>query len=406
MATYKYEAYDKDNKIVNGEYDALSPKEVMDYLVSRSLTGVSIQSIDTVAKNKSILDTEFFEHLSSVDIVFFVRNLATTTKAGLSLVESFDILIKDTKKKLVKKILLGVQSMIKNGQTLSFAFTRYENLFPPIFIGMIKAGEVSGQLDKTLAELARFLSKEYSLRSKVKSALTYPIILLSASAVVVFLMMVLVLPKLTKSFASSGVALPLITKIFLFISNILTYSFILDGIVIIGLIWFFIYFGRTKMGKRFFFYVISHTPVASDLVKKIAVVHFARTFGNLIGSGLSAVESLKISAQSVNNQKYTEAIEKVIEDIKNGIPISVSLAKFPALFPSLFISLMSVGERTGTLEEILVTFSDFYEEEVDNTLKELTAFLEPVLLLIMGLMIGSIALAIILPIYQIVGHFV
>ena len=406
MATYKYEAYDKDNKIVNGEYDALSPKEVMDYLVSRSLTGVSIQSIDTVAKNKSILDTEFFEHLSSVDIVFFVRNLATTTKAGLSLVESFDILIKDTKKKLVKKILLGVQSMIKNGQTLSFAFTRYENLFPPIFIGMIKAGEVSGQLDKTLAELARFLSKEYSLRSKVKSALTYPIILLSASAVVVFLMMVLVLPKLTKSFASSGVALPLITKIFLFISNILTYSFILDGFVIVGLIWFFIYFGRTKMGKRFFFYVISHTPVASDLVKKIAVVHFARTFGNLIGSGLSAVESLKISAQSVNNQKYTEAIEKVIEDIKNGIPISVSLAKFPALFPSLFISLMSVGERTGTLEEILVTFSDFYEEEVDNTLKELTAFLEPVLLLIMGLMIGSIALAIILPIYQIVGHFV
>ena len=406
MATYKYEAYDKDNNIVNGEYDALSPKEVMDYLVSRSLTGVSIQSIDTVAKNKNILDTEFFEHLSSVDIVFFVRNLATTTKAGLSLVESFDILIKDTKKKLIKKILLGVQSMIKNGQTLSFAFTRYENLFPPIFIGMIKAGEVSGQLDKTLAELARFLSKEYSLRSKVKSALTYPIILLSASAVVVFLMMVLVLPKLTKSFASSGVALPLITKIFLFISNILTYSFILDGIVIIGLIWFFIYFGRTKMGKRFFFYVISHTPVASDLVKKIAVVHFARTFGNLIGSGLSAVESLKISAQSVNNQKYTEAIEKVIEDIKNGIPISVSLAKFPALFPSLFISLMSVGERTGTLEEILVTFSDFYEEEVDNTLKELTAFLEPVLLLIMGLMIGSIALAIILPIYQIVGHFV
>ena len=269
--------------------------------------------------------------------------------------------------------------MVKNGQTLSFAFTRYKDLFPPIFIGMIKAGEVSGQLDKTLAELARFLSKEYSLRSKVKSALTYPIILLSASAVVVFLMLILVLPKLTKSFAASGVALPLITKIFLFISDVLTYSFILDGILFVAIVWFFIYFGRTKIGKRTFFFVISHTPVASDLVKKVAVVHFARTFGNLIGSGLSAVESLTISAQSVNNQNYTEAIEKVIEDIKNGVPISESLAKYPKLFPTLFISLVAVGERTGSLEEILVTFSDFYEEEVDNTLKELTAFLEPVL---------------------------
>ncbi|MEI8269896.1 MAG: type II secretion system F family protein [bacterium] len=406
MPIYKYEAYDKDNKIVNGEYDALSPKEVMDYLVSRSLTAVSVNSIENVEKSKGILSIQLFEHLSSVDIVFFVRNLATTTKAGLSMVESLEILIKDTKKPLIRKILLGVQSMIKNGQSLSTAFGRYENLFPPIFIGMIKAGEVSGQLDKTLSELARFLSKEYSLRSKVKSALTYPIILLSASAVVVFLMLVLVLPKLTKSFAASGVALPLITKIFLFLSDVLTYSFILDGVVIAGIIWFFIYFGRTKVGKKFFFFIISHTPVASDLVKKVAVVHFARTFGNLIGSGLSAVESLKISSQSVNNQKYTEAIEKVIEDIKNGISMSESLAKFPKLFPLLFISLMSVGERTGTLEEILVTFSDFYEEEVDNTLKELTAFLEPVLLLIMGLMIGSIALAIILPIYQLVGHFV
>ncbi len=406
MATYTYEAYDKDNKIVHGEYDASSQKEVMDYLTSRILTPVSIAPVSAIGKKGGALSTELFEHLSSVDIVFFVRNLATTTKAGLSIVESLDILIKDTNKKLVKKILEGVQSMVKNGQSLSTSFERYKDLFPPIFIGMIKAGEVSGQLEKTLSELARFLSKEYSLKSKVKSALTYPIILLVASLVVVTLMLIFVLPKLTQSFASSGVALPLITRIFLFISNVLTWSFILDGIVLAGLVYFVVYFSRTKVGKKFFFVLISHTPVASDLVKKIALVHFARTFGNLIGSGLSAVESLTISAQSINNHIYTEAINKVIEDIKNGIPISESLAKFPKLFPSLLISLITVGERTGSLEEILITFSDFYEEEVDNTLKQLTAVLEPVLLLIMGLMIGSIALSIILPIYQLTGHFV
>ena len=405
MATYTYEAYDKDNKIIHGEYEAPSEKEVMDYLTNRFLTPVSIETIDKNNKSKNILDIQLFEHLSSVDIVFFVRNLATTTKAGLSMVESLDILILDTKNKLLQKILEGVSSMIKNGQQLSFAFERYKSFFPPIFIGMIKAGEVSGQLDKTLKELARFLSKEYSLRSKVKSALTYPIILLSASAVVVFLMLIFVIPRLTKSFASSGVALPLITKIFLFISNILTYSFILDAIIIAGIVSFFIYFRRTKMGKKFLFSIISHTPVARDLIKKIALVHFSRTLGNLMGSGLSAVDSLMIASQSIDNHIYNEAIEKVIADIKNGIPISESLAKFPKLFPILLISLIKVGERTGSLEEILISFADFYEEEVDNTLKELTSILEPVLLLIMGLMIGSIAISIILPIYQLVGHF-
>ena len=407
MPIYTYEAYDKDNKIVNGEYDALSSKEVMDYLTSRFMVPFSItENKDARTKKSSILSIELFEHLSSVDIVFFVRNLATTTKAGLSIVESFDILIQDTKKKLLKKILIGVQSMIKNGQSLSVAFSRYENYFPPIFIGMIKAGEVSGQLDKALSELARFLSKEYSLRNKVKSALTYPIILLCASLVVVFLMLIFVLPKLTQSFAASGVALPFITRIFLFISTILTWNIPFDFIFIIGTSCFFIYFSRTKIGKKFFFSIISHTPIASDLIKKVALVHFARTFGNLIGSGLSAVDALSVSAESINNHIYTKAIKEVINDIENGIPISESLLKFPKLFPVLLISLIRVGERTGSLEEILISFADFYEEEVDNTLKELTSVLEPVLLLIMGLMIGSIAISIILPIYQLVGHFV
>ena len=405
MATYTYEAYDKDNKIVNGEYEAPNTNEVMGYLTNRSLTPVSIKEINT-STTKGILNIEILGHLSSVDIVFFIRNLATTTKAGLPMVESLDILIKDTKNKLLKRTLEGVLAMIKNGQSLSASFERYKDLFPPIFIGMIKAGEVSGQLEKTLRELSRFLSKEYSLRSKVKAALTYPIILLSSSVVVVFLMLIFVIPRLTQSFASSGVALPLITRIFLFISHVLTWSITFDISFILGIIIFFVYFRRTKKGKKFFFFIISHTPVARDLIKKIALVHFARTLGNLMGSGLSAVDSLSISSQSINNHVYTNAIDQVISDIKNGISISESLSKFPKLFPLLLISLIKVGERTGSLEEILISFADFYEEEVDNTLKELTSVLEPVLLLIMGLMIGSIAISIILPIYQLVGHFV
>lgn len=406
MATYIYEAYNKDNKIVRGEYEASSNEEVVTYLSKHYLTPLSVKTGRIAKKDKGIFSMQLFDSIGSVDILFLVRNLSTTIKAGLSIVESLDIIIKDTKKKLMREILQGVQSMIKNGQSLSSSFEVYKDSLPAIFIGMIKAGEVSGQLDKSLAELARYLSKEYSLRSKIKTALTYPVILLVASTAVVTLMLIFVLPRLTKSFASSGVALPWITKVFLFISQILTWSFILDIAILAGIVWFFLYFRSTKVGKKFFFSVISHTPVARDLVKKIALVRFARTFGNLVGSGLSVIDSLTLSAESINNKSYSDAIKIVIEDVQNGLPVSEALAKYPELFPSLLVSLIIVGERTGSLEEILVTFSDFYEEEVDNTLKELTSILEPVLLLIMGLMIGSIAISIILPIYQLVGHFV
>jgi type II secretory pathway component PulF len=406
MSTYLYEAYDKDNQISHGQHEASSREEVVEHLAKHSLTPISIEAIRTKRAQTGILSIQLFESLNSVDIMFLVRNLSTTVKAGLSVVESLDILIQDTGKKLMKKILEEAQAMIKNGKSLSAAFEAHKESFPAIFIGMVKAGEVSGKLDNTLAELARYLSKEYALRSKVKSALTYPIILLCASTVVVILMLVFVLPKLTKSFISSGVKLPWITKAFLFISQMLTWSFILDIVVVAGLIWFFLYFRRTKTGKKFFFFIISHTPVASKLVKKIALVRFTRIFGNLIASGLSVIDSIEIASQSINNQSYTHALEKTVTDIRNGVSVSGALSKYPELFPRLLISLIVVGERTGTLEEILITFSDFYEEEVDNTLKELTSVLEPVLLLVMGLMIGSIAVSIILPIYQLVGHFV
>ena len=406
MSTYFFEASNKENKITHGEYDANSPEEVISYLNKRELTPLSVKSVSDISRSKDILSIQLFSSISSVDIMFFVRNLSVTVKAGLSIVEAFEILIKDTKNKLMKKILEGVRGMVQNGQPLSASFSAYKDSFPPIFIGMIKAGEVSGQLDKNLTELAKYLSKEYALRSKIKGALTYPIILLVAATVVVSLMLMFVLPKLTASFAASGVALPWITKVFLTVSNILTWSYIADAVVVAGLIFFFSYFRTTRVGKKLFFAVASHLPVADNLIKKIALVRFARTLGNLIGSGLSVIDSLSIASQSIDNQEYTDAINMAIEDIKTGVPISESLNKYPKLFPNLLMSLIVVGERTGSLQEILITFADFYDEEVDNTLKELTSVLEPALLLIMGLMIGAIAVSIILPIYQLIGHFV
>lgn len=406
MSTFIYEAYNKDGRLIRGEYEGVNNDEVVEYLVRRDLTPISVESLSSSGKKRSILEFNFFESLKPVDIMFLVRNLSTTVKAGLSIVEALDILIADTEKNILKKVLQEAQAFIKNGQPLSKGFEAYSNSFPPIFMGMLKAGEMSGQLDKTLAELGKYLSKEYALRSKVKSALMYPVILLSAATGVVALLLIFVLPRLTKAFASSGVKLPWITKFFLGISSALTWSFILDFIILGGLIWFFFYFRGTRTGKKVIFWVLARTPVAGELIKKVALVRFARTFGNLIESGLSAVESLELSAESIGNVAYSRAIEGIILDVKNGGSISEALGKYEKLFPQLLISLVIVGERTGSLSEILLTFADFYEEEVDNKLKDLTAVLEPVLLLGMGILVGAIAFSIILPIYQLVGHFV
>ena len=404
MSIFIYEVYNKDGATVRGEYEASTRDEVVQYLLKRDLTPISVEALRG-GKGGLDLSISLFEKVTPVDILFLVRNLSATVKAGLSVVEALDILIADTEKKMMKNILREVQALVKNGQPLSAGFANFANQFPPVFLGMLRAGEASGQLERTLKELGQYLSKEYALRAKVKSALTYPIILLVASIGVVSLLLIFVLPRLTKAFASSGVELPWVTKFFLGLSSMLTYSFILDGIVLFFTVWFFLYFRKTNIGKKFFFFLISHIPVANELIKKVALVRFTRTLGNLMASGLSAVGSLESAAQSIGNQKYEIAIKAIVDDVKNGLSISDALTKFPGQFPRLLVSLVIVGERTGSLSEILITFSDFYEEDVDNKLKGLTAVLEPILLLIMGLLVGSIAFSIILPIYQLVGHF-
>lgn len=410
MSIFIYEAYSHDGVIVRGEYEGLSRDEVSSHLLKKDLVPVSIDILPERGSmadifRRGVLTMTFFEKIGGSDILFLVRNLATTIKAGLSLVEAIDILILDAEKIALKNMLREVLAMVKSGQQLSKGFERHAHVFPPVFIGMLKAGEMSGQLDKTLVELGGYLSKEYSLRTRVRSALVYPVILLVASIGVVTLLLVFVLPRLTTAFMASGVELPVVTKFFLAVSKALTANFFLDTIALLFTIWFFAYFRTTKPGKIFFFAIVSRLPIAKPIVKKVALVRFARTLGHLIGSGLSIVEALELTAQSVGNHSYTKALESVIIDIKNGLSLSTSLGRYPNLFPRMLTSLVVVGERTGTLREVLTTFADFYEEEVDNSLKNLTAIVEPTLLLIMGLLVGAIAISIILPIYRLVGHF-
>ena len=402
---YRYEASDVSGRILTGEFEAHDKQGVIDYLQKKSLIPVKIEGLGDM-KKLSLSNISFFEKVTPLDRIVMVRNLAATVKAGLSILEALDIMIADATKDSVKKILIQAKTNIQNGKPLSATFASYKKIFPVIFVGLIKAGEMSGQLGKTLGELTTHLGREYNLVKKIKSALAYPLILLVASLGVVIMLMTFVLPRLTKAFAQSGVSLPLPTKIILAISAAMTFSFTLDIIVLAIVIWFFVFFRKTTAGKRFFLRAGLKIPVVKELIKKVALVRFSRTLGTLIASGIPITEALQLTAESVGNDYYKDALLGSEKQIRNGVPFSRTLEPYPQYFPRFLVGLIVVGEKTGTMDNVLKTFADFYDEEIDNDLKDLTTFIEPVMLLIMGLIIGTVAVSILMPIYKLVGSFV
>ncbi|MFH0890492.1 MAG: type II secretion system F family protein [Candidatus Liptonbacteria bacterium] len=405
MPNFTYEASDKSGALRRGRYEAMDKQAVIEYLERHELIPITVLGDNEVVARSRGLKTTFFETVSATDRIVMVRNLSATIKAGLNILEGLDVLIKDSTKEIVRRILTEAKLRLQDGQPLSATFAAYKKQFPPVCVGLVRAGEASGRLDTTLDELAQHLSKEYGLVRKVRSALAYPVMLLISSIAVVTVLLIFVLPRLAKSFKAAGAELPWTTQIIFKLSDILTWSPILDLAIVALLAWFFIYFRRTAAGRRFFMEVMLRIPVARELVKKVALVRFTRTLGSLIQSGMVITEALALSAEAVGNVHYEEAILTVLKKIKDGVPLSRTLAEYPRLFPQLLLSMIAVGERTGTLEHVLKTFSEFYDEEVDNTLKDLTTFIEPLMLLFMGLIIGSIAFSVLLPIYQLVGKY-
>lgn len=400
---YYYEATDQRGVAVNGGYEADSEADVSEFLQKRQLIPVLIRKETAVLFDR---DFTLFERITMMDRIALVRNLAATTKAGLSIVESLDILAQDATKPLLKKILLQIKNNMQNGQALWQSFQYYEKHFPPFFVGMIRAAETSGKLDVTLDELTQYLAREYSLVKRVKNAMAYPFILLIACFGVIIILLGFVLPSMEKTFQRSQIVLPVYTKIMLAIGHAMTYNFFLDFLAIMMIVVFVVALRRNAMLKSLFAKIVFRIPLVNELIKKIVLVKLTRTLSSLLSSGALITESLRLAADSVGNQYYKEAILKVNADVSRGVSLSKALKACDKLFPNFLISLVIVGEKTGSLENILKTFADFYDEEVDYTLRTLTTFLEPIMLLIMGLIIGAIVLSVLLPIYQFVGKFI
>lgn len=400
---FKYKAADKAGKIREGDLNAPNESDVMSFLTREGLTPISIRAVTVKGM---VLGKWSFEKITLEDKIFLTKYLALMLRVGTDLFKAIDILIEDFEKPILKEFLFEIKSNLEKGSQFYLAFKNHPEFFSDVTVNLIKAAEESGNLEETLERISRDFAKEADLKSRIKSALTYPILLLIAATFVVTLLVTFVLPKIASVFAESGAKIPLYSRVVLAIGLFLNeYLIFIAPPVLVGagvLAWYFIAVPR---GKRAFQDLLSRVPVVRDLIKKVALARFASTLSLLLHAGIPMVESMGITSHSVGNEDLAEALSRIArEKIARGVSIGDSFRGEP-VFPRVVTNLMAIGEKAGRLEEILVTLADFYTNEIDSALKSLVAFIEPILLLGIGLVVGSIALSVIVPIYQLVAQY-
>ena len=332
--------------------------------------------------------------------IIFTRNLSSMIGAGISLSRALEILEKQSRNPKFKKALRALSASIQEGDTLSNAMRKFPSIFSSLFIAMVHAGEESGKLVESLNVVGKQLEESYNLRKKVKGAMMYPSIVVFAMVIIGILMFIYVVPTLTSTFKEFNVELPISTKIIMGISDFLVAHTIaaISGIfiTIIGTMLSL----RTKAGKRFSDYVVLHLPLISGIVKQYNAAQTTRTLSSLFSSGVSILESLKITEEVLQNSYYKEVLSKAGDVIQKGIPLSSIFTENDNIYPMLVGEMMQVGEETGKLSEMLENIANFYEDEVSAVTKDLSTIIEPILMLFIASAVGFFAISMISPMYS------
>jgi type IV pilus assembly protein PilC len=320
--------------------------------------------------------------------------------AGLSMSEALHTLGLQAESKTMKTIIATLKTDVESGKLLSAGMNKFPRVFPDIFVSMIQIGEVSGTLEDSLNELTGQMKKDYNLRSKVKGAMTYPIVVLVAMLGITTGLLVFVLPKLLAIFKEFGdVKLPLATRILIVVSDFVNNNGLLVAGSFIAFVVAFIMFARTKRGKLIIHAFIIKAPILGPIAKKVNLARFSRTISGLLKTDIPVVQSFTVTSQVLANVHYHNAVADAAEKIKKGETISRSLSVYPKLFPPLVIQMIYVGERSGNVDSLLADIAEFYENQVDQVLDNLSSIIEPVLILMLGGMVGGIALAVMMPLY-------
>ncbi|HET6746875.1 MAG TPA: type II secretion system F family protein [Candidatus Saccharimonadales bacterium] len=400
MPDFSYIATNKQNKTVTGTFEATDRAAVINGLTKDGLKPVSVKEIKKTIGGFSFGDFLGQNKVKNDDLVMFTRQLSAMVGAGVPLLRALNSLEQHTESAALKKVLATIIVDVQGGAQLGDALAKYPNTFSDVYVNMVRAGEAAGILDEILKRLALQQEKSSTIRKKVKSAMTYPMVLIVITIIAFFGLMLFVIPqigKLLKDLGGPDAELPALTQVMLGISAFMTnYWFILLPAAIGGVI-FLLRYLKTPKGKSQLHHLVLKVPGIKGIVTKVCVARFARTFSALMGAGVAVLEALDVTSRAVGNVVYEKELKDAAEKVKNGATLSSVIEK-STLFPAIVPQMLAVGEETGQTDTVLVKVADFYEEEVDVAIDGLSSIIEPVMIVIMGSMVGLIAASVMGPI--------
>jgi len=396
MPVYDYKGKSLGGKVVQGELKAKNRQELERFLRANKIL------VTNVTKKPSQIRIKIGSGIKKIDISRFTRQFATMISAGLPMVQCLEILGTQTESPDFRRIINEVKESVQSGSTLSEAMGKHRKAFDELYVNMVEAGEVGGALDTILVRLAAYREKADRLIRKVKGAMVYPIVVMVVAIGVTFAMLRFIVPVFAKMFSGLGAELPAPTQFVMNLSNFLKNNTILIILGIIGLFVAYKFIVRKPGGRLSVDKLKLRIPLLGDLIRKSAISRFTRTLATLLSSGVSILDALNITARTAGNMVLQNAIKQSMVSIAEGETITAPL-KDCGVFPPMVTQMISVGEKTGGLDEMLSKIADFYDEEVDAAVAALTSIIEPVIIVFMGAMIGGILIAMYLPMFDIVG---
>lgn len=403
MPLFVYKAIDKEGQPKSGTVEAVNVDVAIGSLQRR---GFIISAINEANEQKSLLgkNLTFFERISNKEIVILSRQLATLFSAQVSALRVFRLLGSETENPKLARKLNDIAEALQGGNSISASMQKHSDVFNSFYVSMVKAGEETGKLDETFVFLADYLDRSYEVTQKAKNALIYPAFIVFTFVTVMVLMLTLVIPKISSILVESGQDIPTYTKVVIAVSELLTNYGVF---VLIGLAFgafFLVKFLRTETGKAAFDGVKLEIPYLGNLYSKLYLSRIADNLNTMLASGIPMVKALELTRDVVDNRVFLAAINQSLEDVKGGSPVSAAFSKHEQ-FPNILIQMMKVGEETGNLGEILSTLAKFYQREVTNAVDTLVDMIEPVMIILLAVGVGTLLASVLVPIYNISSTF-
>ncbi len=406
MAVFEYKVRDRSGKVITGTTEAASQRDVANALRQKGyfVTEIKAPKTGLQADIKLPKWLDFGSIPTVRDITIFSRQFATVINAGLPVVQSLAILQRQSEKQGLRDALKEVREDVETGLQLSDALAKHPRLFNKLYIYLVRAGEVSGNLDGILDRIAAYMEKQAALRGKIKTALTYPTVVLVIALAVTWFLLTGIVPQFASILDQLGGDMPVITRALIAISDFLRYQwYFLLGIIVLLVVGIALFY-RTPQGRRTIDNLMLRAPVLGTLVQKSAIASFSNTFGLLLRSGVNIMESIDITKGTAGNAIVEDILDETKENVQRGEQISTTLIKYPHVFPPMVSSMIAIGEETGAVDSMLQKVAEFYEREVDEAVDSLTAALEPMLIVFLGVIVGFIVAGMFLPMFSIIGQ--